>query len=124
MGPKSKFEHIYATPAGLTAADQVLPHPELFRQLRLAQASPLPERIQFFQKVRVLLGVYRASHPAAVACATAQDQSEREIWENAIICRLSVQLGKRALDVLAKVGNQAQRGLGRAVGPAAVDRSG
>lgn len=85
MCPKRQLEHVDAPTPGLAAADDVLADLHPRRQLRLTQPSIRPEGVEFLKEQLVLLTMKRASHPAAVAHAAAQDQREGEVWENAII---------------------------------------
>lgn len=85
VGPQRQLKDIDATPAGLTPADDVLADLHALRQLHLAQAGFGPEDVQLLKEQLVFLTVKRASHPGAAANATEQDQSEEDLWENAII---------------------------------------
>lgn len=84
VGPERQLEYVDAPAPGLAAADDVLANLHSRRQLRLTEPSIRPEGVELLKEQLVLVAMKRASHPAAVAYAAAQDRREVKICESAI----------------------------------------
>lgn len=107
MGPERELKHINAPTTGLTTADDILANLHPSRQLRLTDPSIRPEDVEFLQEQLIFLTIKRASHPAAVAHAAAQDQLELELWENAIL-RLPISAPTPEVEGVANIAKQSR----------------